>query len=475
MTSCGLAAVSGLSSKLGGRPGELLVGLLGIGLLGLAVLAITRVRPSLLVTISLVLTIFAGEWKYIHVPFGLDDVTTLVALAAAIYRAASRRHPERFVLRPFHLLLALTLTYTILSALWSGTLTSHTNLFAILDAVGIVPYLLFALAPVIFPTRRDREILLGGLFALGVYLGIVALGETLHIHALVFPSYINNPSIGIHADRVRGPFLESSPEGFALFATGFAAAWLGLRTPRPRLRAVCAVTVLFCMIGTFGTVTRAVWLGCAGGMVLAMVMTPRVRRYTIPGVLGIAAIVIVCLVAIPGLSSQASSRTDSKRPVWDRLNSDRAALRMFEARPLLGEGFGTFATKGYGFYEESDTYPLTFVGAVHNVYLARFAELGALGGGLWLLSLLLALCYAMKGPRSGDLVYWRVFAAAALLNWAINAAFVPLDYAMPNALIWLLLGISSIPVLGPRPAVRVARREPAEPAPLVPREPVAVA
>jgi putative inorganic carbon (HCO3(-)) transporter len=475
MSDRGLGAVSAISTKLGGAPGVVLVGILGIGLLGLAILAVTRVRPSLLVTITLLLTVFSGEWKYIHIPFGLDHVTTAMAIAAAIYRVKSPRHPERFVLRPVHLLFGLTLIYTIISALWSGTLTNRDDLFKIVDSIGFVPYMLFALAPVVFATRRDREILLGGLFVLGIYLGIGALGETLHVHAIVVPSYINNPSIGDHASRVRGPFLEASPEGFALFGTGFAAVWVALRAGRLRLRALAGVVVLFCLIGTFGTVTRAVWIGCALSAVLAMVITPKVRRYTIPGVLGIAVVILLSLLLIPGLSSHASSRADEKRPVWDRFNSDRAALRMFESHPLVGEGFGTFATKGFAFYQQANSYPITFVTAVHNVYLGRFAELGFLGGGLWLLSLLLALAYAMKGPRSGDLVYWRVFAAAVLLNYAINAAFVPLDYAMPNALVWLLLGISAIPVMAARAPAEVVTPGSLPRFELDPREPAAVA
>ena len=302
----------------------------------------------------------------------------------------------------------------------------------------------------IFVTRRDRQVLLSGLFVLGIYLGITSVGEALHIHALVVPSYINDSNIGLHAHRVRGPFLEASPEGFALFTTGLAAAWVGMRTSRPALRIFCGLIVICCLLGTLGTVTRAVWIGCGVAAIVAMVIAPRVRRYTIPGVLGIAVVLVLSFLFVPGLHSQASGRADSDQPIWDRLNSDRAAVEMLEARPLLGQGFGTFAFESFPFYKRVYSHPLTFVNAVHNVYLARFAELGFLGGGLWLISLLLALCQAVRGRRSGDMVIWRVLAVAAFVNWAINAGFVPLDYAFCNGVLWLLMGISASPAMAAR-------------------------
>ncbi|HLI61654.1 MAG TPA: O-antigen ligase family protein [Solirubrobacteraceae bacterium] len=445
MSTSGLAAISSISTKVGGGPGLLMLGILGVALAGLAVIAIKTVRPSLLATIALDLTVFSGNWKYMHIPFGLDDVVMAMAIAAAVYRAWSSRHPERFTLRPIHLVLALMITYAVISALWSGTLSNKSDLFEILTSLGVVPYALFALAPVIFGTPRDRVILLWGLFALGVYLGIGALGETLHIHTLVLPKYILNPSLGIHNDRVRGPFLEASPEGFALFSTAFAVAWVGLRTRRLVLRAFCAIIVLFCLIGTFGTVTRAVWIGCAAAVLFTMVWHPRLRRYAVPGILGIAVVVLVVMALVPGLSSLASSRASDQRPVWDRLNSDRAALRLFEANALFGSGWGTYGVKSIPYYQEANSYPLTYVGVVHNVYLSQFAELGLLGGGLWLIANLLAIGDALKGSRARDLASWRMFAFAAVINWTINAAFVPLVYVMPNALMWALLGIAALP------------------------------
>ena len=116
----GLWALSGLHDLAGGHGGLLLLGILGLSGLGLGILMIVRVRPSVIITVAVMLMVFSSNWKYMHIPVPLDHAFSVAGILAAIYRAASKRHPERFVLRPFHLLLALTVIYTVISALWSG-------------------------------------------------------------------------------------------------------------------------------------------------------------------------------------------------------------------------------------------------------------------------------------------------------------------------------------------------------------------
>ena len=45
---------------------------------------------------------------------------------------------------------------------------------------------------------------------------------------------------------------------------------------------------------------------------------------------------------MPGFTRRAQNRLDDQRPVWDRLNSNAATLRMIGERPLAGFGWGTF-------------------------------------------------------------------------------------------------------------------------------------
>ena len=52
-----------------------------------------------------------------------------------------------------------------------------------------------------------------GLVAVGAYLGITAFLQEVNLDQLVFPAYITDPSVGIHADRARGPFVEAAANG----------------------------------------------------------------------------------------------------------------------------------------------------------------------------------------------------------------------------------------------------------------------
>ena len=148
------------------------------------------------------------------------------------------------------------------------------------------------------------------------------------------------------------------------------------------------------------------------------------------------------VLAVPGLHAKLDARAVSQKPVWDRLNSDAAALRMFESRPLLGYGWGTFPRYSPHFYHVAKDYPLSSVGEVHNVVLSNAAELGVVGLGLWLLGLTAAMIapFRRRGPPS--LEPWKLGLVAVAVAWFVQANFAPLAYAFDNYLPWLFAGIA---------------------------------
>jgi O-antigen ligase len=162
------------------------------------------------------------------------------------------------------------------------------------------------------------------------------------------------------------------------------------------------------------------------------------------------------VVTVPGLRAKLDARAVSQKPVWDRLNSDAAALRMFESRPLLGFGWGTFPRYSPSYYHVAKTYPLSAVGEVHNVVLSNAAELGAIGLTLWLVGLASAMLapFRRRGPPS--LEPWKLGMVAVTVAWLVQANFAPLAYAFDNYLPWLFAGIA----FGmPEAAAKVRRRE----------------
>ena len=258
---------------------------------------------------------FSGHSGDLGLPIGPDRV--LLAGGCVLLAVQYRRQRNKPTLKwtPTHWLLVLLAGLASFSAFAAGTLFTSEGFYALLDRLGIVPMLLFVLAPILFRTEQQRRVLLIGLVALGAYLGFTALCEGFGVRALVFPRYINNPAIGIHYDRARGPFTEAVANGLALYACA-VAAFVGAVTWRTRrwLLLLCAGIGVVCLLGTLLTLTRAVWLGTVIATLATMLVAPQLRRYVVPtAVLGVVGVLAILLL-VPSLAGQASQRAADQRP-----------------------------------------------------------------------------------------------------------------------------------------------------------------
>jgi O-antigen ligase len=312
--------------------------------------------------------------------------------------------------------------------------------------LGVVPFLVFTLAPLVFGSERMRRYLLVTLVATGLYLGTTALLETLHLWGLVFPTYIRDASIGIHFGRARGPFLEGVGNGLAMYECGVAsilAAWTW-RT-RPWARNVAILSAVLCLAGTVFTLTRAIWLATVVASLATLVLTRRTRAALGPAAILSVLVVSAALVFIPGLANRAEQRSGDQRPIWDRYNTNVAGVRAVEKHPLFGIGFERWKAESHDYLRLSPDYPLTGTRIeIHNVALGHAAELGLVGAGLWAMCMALGVGGAILRPGPADLDPWRLAMIAIALHWAIVASFGPLTYAFPNLLLWAWAGICSI-------------------------------
>src|SRR5258708_10524670 len=92
--------------------------------------------------------------------------------------------------------------------------------WSIIASKFIVPFALFHLATLVFrgaSERRHFEIFV--VFALA-YLVFIAIAFLADAHSLIFPRFILNQSLGFHADRARGPFLQAVANGVSLNILG---------------------------------------------------------------------------------------------------------------------------------------------------------------------------------------------------------------------------------------------------------------
>jgi O-antigen ligase len=396
-------------------------------------------EPSITLTAGLGLSMFSGNWGQFGIPLA-GDRAMLLAGALSIAVRAVRDPRYRPHIRPVHWVLLAAALYAAASAMWVGTLEHHDAVFALLDRYGLISFLLFLLAPVAFATDRQRSHLLVGLVVVGAYIGVTALVQELGLNQLVWPDYITNPAVGIHADRVRGPFADPAANGLALFACAVAAVIAAARWRGWARQLAIGVSVL-CLAGIIFTVTRQAWLGAAVGSLVGLGATPRLRAYAVPLIAGGVLLVLVAFVAIPGLQERAGSRANDQTPLWDRLNSNRAGAAMVAASPVVGVGWGKFFEESGPYYKQAATYPLTIVPSLHSVFLSNAVELGLVGALLWAAGLAMAVGGAVFRRGPPEVEPWRLGLLAFASCWLVVSNFSPLGYTFSNYVLWIWAGL----------------------------------
>lgn len=408
---------------------------------GVAVAALA-VPPAWAVSGALALTLFQSHWDLLGFDVPVDRYALILAIGSVLAREW-RRRDGGLETRPVDWFLIVFMLYALLSAWFVGTLDERDARFELVDRLGVVPLLLFFAAPFAFRDERDRRILLGTLVGIGAYLGLTALLEALGADDAAIPGYIGDESQGIHQDRSRGPFLDAGANGIAMYMCAVASVIAFVKWRDRRWRIFALAVAGLCMLGCLLTVTRIVWLAAAIASPLALLAAREARRYLVPAMLTVAAIVLAALAVIPGLSGKVETRqNDNSETFWARQNSNAAAVRMIEDRPLLGFGWGRFGAESGPYYRQSQDYPLTFLSDLHNVYLANAVELGLVGAMLWIAALAWSVGGAIVRRGPPELQPWKIGLIAAAAGLLISWLTAPAEYVFPTLLMWLWAGVA---------------------------------
>lgn len=400
-----------------------------------------RVNPAYVLTAAIVLSPLAGNWQAMGVPgpLALDRLLLVAAIGVVLIRDLIVQDRTRLTIEPVHVVLAVGLVYVAASALVAGTFFQNTSFFRFLQTYGVLPFLTFLIAPIVYRTRSDRQILLVGLIGLGAYLGLTALFETINLDALVFPKFILDPSFGTHFDRARGPFAEPVANGMGLFVCAAAAAIAFVTWRRQRWRLLAGCVFSLCLLGTLFTLQRSVWVAVLTAAIVLVVANRDLRRFALPLAALAATLALGALVLIPGLAANAEARRGDQQTIWDRENANRAALNMVDSHPLTGLGWGEFTQQGLNYFQLSDDYPLTHT-VVHNLFLGLAAELGLIGLTLWVTGFLLGVGGAIRTRPPPPLRPWRWGLVAITTFFLVMVNFVP-PVVFPNLAIWLWAGV----------------------------------
>lgn len=404
-----------------------------------------RVEPAWLLSLGFVLSTFNSNWDLWGLPSSIapDRLLMLTGIGAVLLRSPPVRDRACFRLRPIHVLFLATIAWSVASALEAGTLLRGEILFLISDRM-IVPFAVFLVAPFAFRTRRQRGILVATMVGFGAYVGLTTLFETLGPRALVIPPGILDASIGYHAGRGRGPFLEGSVNGVAMY-TVIAFVGIAVATWRnvwSRLFAIGVASV--CALGLLFTLTRSVWVGAIVATAATMLLTRELRRYLLPGVAVACVSLSLLFSALPGLALRAEERRSVQSSVWERENVNAAALQMAWVRPLVGVGLGTFNQRNADYFPLLDDIPQVAERhlAIHNVFLRLLTESGLIGVTLFLASVLAPVGAALFGRGPPEARLWQTALLAVFLFWIVVANLAPIGQVFPSTVVWLLAGVT---------------------------------
>jgi O-antigen ligase len=421
------------------------LGLLGLGAAVVLYLMLT-VDPAWLLSAGLVATMFAGHWDDVGLdtPVPPHRALLVAGLVALLFRVNGRKRPP-VRLRGVHFVLAAAIAYAVISAIVVGTLDLRSSQFILVDDYGVMPFLMFLVAPIAFAREEQRAILLGSLVAAGGYLAVTAVLEKLKLYDLVVPGYIGDPLVGTHYGRARGPFAEAAANGLALYACAIAAAIGFYLWRQSSQRVLAGAIVVLAPVGLLLTVTRSVWLAGIVGTLFALASTPELRRYLVPAVAAGTAAVLIAFATIPGLAAQARERQDDKNPVYERENTNAAGLRMLADRPLLGFGWARADAHLEPYFRQDPDIPLVGINAgLHNLYLEYAVTLGVVGLGIWLLGAGLAVYSAFAGRAPPSVRPWQIGLKGVLVAWVLVGLTSPSKYIFITTLVWTWAGVASI-------------------------------
>jgi hypothetical protein len=438
-----IAVVEVIGREAAGSASPIAAGtaVLGLGL-AVAVLFGVATNSSLGVMVFLVASLVA-------VPYGpAAERAAFLALAGGWFiSVVTHTRP----LRRFGLTEGLMVVYLLLnvaSMLTDHMLPASTTLTPIdlILAGGFLPFALFVIARQTMADRRAIKAFLWFLVWVGIYLTLMAIFQKLGPKALIFPTEIGDPAVGINPDRARGPLLNSAADGVTLVIAFIAAMYLGVQRD-VRFHRFALGAALVMPLGMFYTQTRAVWLAAAAAIVLGTMFARGFRRWYLVVLLGALTVIGINWQKFLSADRQQGGVT-SEGEIESRLNDIATAIWAIGEEPGYGWGISRFPDVNTEFHKQWDNLDWNlgygFVG--HNTPLSIGAELGLVGLGVWVLVILSVIVVTARAfgylPRSGLLSRGLVFSFwCAGLAWLINATVIDMRlFAFLNCLVFVWAG-----------------------------------
>ena len=248
--------------------------------------------------------------------------------------------------------------------------TEKLSFYAVLAGFAIPFMCYFILRRALF-TEAQVESFLIGVGAITLYLGITAIGEASSQSWLVFPKYILDSEVGIHAasGRVRGPFVQASWNGLAM-VMGLPVLFLLFSYLRDAKRWLWMLGIASVALSLPFVMQRAVWLGAAATLSLTAVTWSKRGAMLLGGLL--FAVTLGALMLPESVAKALASKMEAIDPIEYRVALLEHTWAMINQHTLIGVGFNNFEA-----IVSDNVVDSSFVS--HNMLLTLFAELGLIG------------------------------------------------------------------------------------------------
>jgi O-antigen ligase len=392
------------------------------------------VAPSILFLATLALMLFHPPDFHFH---SIDRIALGVLTVVVLLRVCVMQRP--MILRgPLTLPMLAMLLLAFCDGLAQRGDAETWSLFA---AKWLVPFVMYHLAAYLFHDARSLQHFETFSLVVLAYLSLMAIFFMFDLKIFIFPRYILDEGLGIHADRARGPFLQAVANGVALNLLGLVAL---NSFRRGRLRGVLALLFLTALpMAIVATKTRAVWLSFAGSILLLLFFSPsrRLRRACL-GLVIAGSLALLAAVAGSNGRTPLFDRLEERGPVMFRMAIYQAGWEMFLKKPLIGWGAvdmqSGLSRRISGFHQENFFF--------HNTYLEIAVQYGLVGLVLylWIVVDLFKLGRKPPGFSTGQSFLDKGFRALwpLLLGvYFLNGAFVVMNYQFVNGFLFAVAGL----------------------------------
>ncbi len=307
----------------------------------------------------------------------------------------------------------------------------------------IIPMVLYLIVRLSSPDER----MIRWLIPVALFIAISQTG--IGVISWFAPSALPAKWVDYDNHRTIGTLVNTNAYVTTLVFAGFLILHYGLQSSSNRMRLVSIFVFLLASYGIFISFSRAGWLA---GLLALMGLTTIYPKIMLK--LGLIILPVFILVAGIFLQNQLAwagqrfASGESEQSALSRVPVFAAAVRMFEAKPFLGWGYGNFDR----FDRQFQTPPVANVAgdnkdhASHNFFLSMIAEQGLIGILLFLIPvfywLRLTVKHFSKLPRNG---FWSrkilVIFWITILSHIIVYNFANMRVVFGLGVWWLTLGL----------------------------------